>query len=216
MKLLKETPGVRYELFDLSARDEMALLVSEAFIRYEPMAVAQNFSQKEFIEFINLLAPKAEKKKLTITAKDKATEKIIGTLIAEDFVSPLPSGMEKLSEKFGPIFALLDELDGRYKQKRDIKLGDCLHVYIVAIDQLRHGERSAQTLIGVCLENAIRQGYKVAVTEATGLISQHVFRKLGFVDRHEILYKTFAYEGRQVFESIAGHTGTILMDKVLT
>jgi hypothetical protein len=135
------------------------------------MAVAQNLSQQEFIEFINLLAPKAHKEKLTIIAKDKATEKIIGALIAEDFVSPPPSGLEKLSKKFAPIFALLDELNGQYKQKRDITLGEYLHVFIVAIDQRRNGERMAQTLIEVCLENGIRQGYKAAVPEATGLVS---------------------------------------------
>ena len=54
-----------------------------------------------------------------------------------------------------------------------------------------------------------------AVTEATGIISQHIFRKCGFVDQHEIVYKDFIYEGGKPFESIEGHPSAIFMDKAL-
>ena len=60
-----------------------------------------------------------------------------------------------------------------------------------------------------------RKGFQTAVTEATGAISQYIFRKYGFVDRLTISYKTFEYLGSRVFASIEGHMGTILMDKVL-
>ena len=74
----------------------------------------------------------------------------------------------------------------------------------------------AHNLVQNCLENGIRKGYHTAVAEATGVISQHIFKnRFGFVDRLEIPYKTFVYQGRRVFESIEGHPGTILMDKPL-
>ena len=74
----------------------------------------------------------------------------------------------------------------------------------------------AHNLLHSCLENGIRRGYHTAVAGATGVISQHLFRnKFGFVDRLEITYKTFVYQGRRVFESIQEHIGTILMDKSL-
>src|SRR5262245_33273271 len=81
----------------------------------------------------------------------------------------------------------------------------------------RHnGRKVAQNLVRACLENGAGKGYHTAVTEATGAISQHIFRsKFGFQDRLEIPYKTFVFEGRRVFASIRGHTGTILMDKTL-
>jgi hypothetical protein len=78
------------------------------------------------------------------------------------------------------------------------------------------GRNVAHNLIQSCLENGIRKGYHTTVAEATGVISQHIFRNnFGFVDRLEIPYKTFVYQGRRVFESIEEHTGAILMDKTL-
>jgi len=65
------------------------------------------------------------------------------------------------------------------------------------------------------LENGAGKGYRTGVAEATGLVSQHICRKFGFVDRFEIPYKTFTFQGKRVFESIEGHRSIILMDKAL-
>ena len=70
-------------------------------------------------------------------------------------------------------------------------------------------------MVRLCLENGVKKGYTTAVTEATGIISQHIFRKCGFVERHEIVYKDFTYEGENPFESIERHPSAILMDKAL-
>jgi hypothetical protein len=55
----------------------------------------------------------------------------------------------------------------------------------------------------------------MALTEATGRISQRVFRKQGFVDRFSISYRDFTYEHKVVFASIQGHENASLMDKSL-
>ena len=56
----------------------------------------------------------------------------------------------------------------------------------------------------------------MAVTEATNKVSQHIFRKLGFVERVRRSYQTHRFDGRAVFASIAEHGGPILMDRSLT
>jgi GNAT superfamily N-acetyltransferase len=122
---------------------------------------------------------------------------------------------EPRHEKVGPILALLDALDVQYKQGKSLRVGEYLHLFIIAVTHQYTGSKVAQNLIQACLGNGIRKGYKVAVTEATGVVSQHIFRKCGFVDRIEIPYKTFTYHGKRVFATIEGHTGTILMDKIL-
>jgi hypothetical protein len=72
MKLLREENGVRYELFDMSALDDMAVVIAEAFSHYEPMAVAQGLSRGELADFIKLLGPKAAQEALTVLARDQA------------------------------------------------------------------------------------------------------------------------------------------------
>ena len=95
-------------------------------------------------------------------------------------------------------------------------MGEYLHLFMIAVNHRHKGRKVAENLTRTCLENGIRKGYHTALTEATGVISQHIFgNKIGFVGRLEIPYKTFVYQGRRVFESIEGHTGTILMDKTL-
>ena len=215
MKLLYEVKGVRYELFDMHALDGMAVMIAEAFSRYEPMAVTQNFSLEELVEFIKLRGPKAAQEELTILARDQETGQVVGAMLTEDFALAPPEDIEHFSEKFGPILTLLDELDAQYKQGISLRVGEYLHLLMIAVTHQHTGKKVAQNLIQACLENGIRKGYKTAVTEATGVISQHIFRKCGFVDRLEIPYKTFTYQGSRIFASIEGHTGTILMDKVL-
>jgi ribosomal protein S18 acetylase RimI-like enzyme len=215
MKLLHEVKGVRYELFDMHALDEMAVMVADAFARYEPMTITQNFSLEELVEFIKLRGPKAAQEELTVLARDQETGQVVGALLTDDFASAPPEGIEHLSEKLGPTWALLDALDTQYKQGKNLRVGDSLHLLMIAVTHQHTGSKVAQNLIQACLENGIRKGYKAAVTEATGVVSQHIFRKCGFVDRIEISYKTFTYHGKRVFATIKGCTGTILMDKVL-
>jgi hypothetical protein len=214
MKLFGEVQGVQYELFDMDALDEMAPMVAEAFNRYEPMTVAQGVPFQEFVDFVKLLGPKAQQEELTVLARDQETGQLIGAMIADDLASTPPEGMGLLGQAFEPIFALLGELDEQYRKGRAPRLGEYLHLFIIAVDHRHTGRKVAHNLVRACLGNAAGKGYHTAVTEATGMISQHIFRSgFGFRDRLEIPYKTFVYEGRPVFASIEGHTGTILMDK---
>lgn len=207
--------GVRYELFDMPALDDMAVIIAEAFARYEPMAVAQGLSREELVDFTKLLGPKAAQEALTVLARDQTTGQLIGVMLTDDFASTPPEGVGYPGEKFRPILALLDALDVQYKQGKSLRVGEYLHLFMIAVTHQHTGRKVAQTLIQTCLESGIRKGYKTAVTEATGVVSQHIFRKCGFVDRIEIPYKAFTYLGKRVFASIERHTGTILMDKVL-
>ena len=123
MESLREVQGVQYELFDMRALDEMALMVAKAFGRYEPMAIAQDIPVNEFVDFVKLLGPKAQEEALTVLARDQQTGQVIGAMIADDFASVLPGGIERLGERFEPILALLAELDEQYKRGRSLRSG---------------------------------------------------------------------------------------------
>ncbi|MFH7024524.1 MAG: GNAT family N-acetyltransferase [Heteroscytonema crispum UTEX LB 1556] len=215
MKVLHESEDLQDEIFDLNSLYEMAFMVAEAFIYSDPMAIVQGFYDEEFANYIKLLGSWAQREELTVIARDKHSDKVIGAIIAADFASVSPLNIENISDKFKPVFELLEELETRYKQGKDIRLGKYLHCYMLAVSPQRRGQKVAQNLIQACLKNGTSKGYTTAVTEAANSISQQVFTKCGFVARDEILYKQFTYEGVHVFASIDGHTGTILMDKTL-
>jgi hypothetical protein len=205
MICFREALGVQYSVFELSDLDEMACLLAEAFSRYDPPAVAMGLSLDEFEEFVRLLCPKAATEGLTIVARTVATGEMIGALLTEDFASPPPTGIDQVSEKFHPILTTLEQLDAQYRQGKIVRVGEYLHLFMIAVAHQHTGKKVAQSLYQVCLENGIRKGYKTTVTEATGVITQHILRnKFGFVDRLEIPYKTFTYQGRRVFSPSRG------------
>lgn len=190
-------------------------LLGEAFSLYDPPAVAVGITAAEFEAFVRLFGAKAVADRLTIVARSADTREMIGALLTEDSASSPPSGMDQLSRKFDPINDILDQLDTDYWRGQAARQGDCLHLFLLGVARSFGGRGVAQQLVATCLENGLQRGYRLAVTEATNSVSQHIFRRLGFADRVRRSYRDHRFEGRAVFSSIEGHAGPILMDKAI-
>lgn len=212
--VLNEMEGVRYELLTKDTLNRTAVMTAEAFAFHDPVITSLRIPSGDFAEFVRLLGLRAEEE-LTVIATDLKSGQIIGAMITDDFAINPPAKIKQLGEKFEPLWALLDELDAEYKQRRILPTGKYLHFFLLAVNHQYSGKHVAQNLVQVCLENGVKKSYEVGVVEATSLVSQHIFRKFGFVDRFEVPYQTFAYQDRRILESIQGDHGIILMDKAL-
>ena len=251
-------PLINYDLYTAPDSDEMAALLGEVFARRDPPAVAAGLTPSEFEGFVRLFCPKADADPLTIVARSAETGEMCGALLTEDSASEWPDGVDRLSEKFNPVFDLLGPLDEEYRDGRAAEPGESVHLFLLGVAERFAGQGVAQQLVDIlggldeeyrggcdpepgeslhlfllgvaqessgqgvgkrlveeCLANGARHGYRRAVTEATNLTSQHVFRKHGFVERVRRSYRDHRFEGRAVFASIAEHGGPILMDKQL-
>ena len=215
MEILRETKNVRYSLFELNDLDELATLLGEAFAKDEPMARAGGYARRGLADFVKLFGPLAAQERLTPIARDVASGRMIGSFLSEDFASPAPEGIDRAGEPFRPTLTLLAHLDDEYRKGKVIVPGRYLHLFMIGVDRAFTGRGIGQNLLACCLENGIRRGYAMAVTEATGTVSQSIFRKAGFTEQMRVEYKDYIYDGRRVFESIEGHVGTLLMDKAL-
>ncbi len=206
---------IEYGVYVPSDAEAMVQLLGEVFSRHDPPAVAVALTSAEFEEFVRLLCPRAATERLTIVARLAGTGGLVGALLAEDSASALPDGIDRLSAKFDPIFDILGQLDTEYRQGRAVRAGESLHLFLLGVSDRVAGKGVAQHLVTACLENGVRRGYRVAVTEATNEVSQHIFRKQGFVTRVQRSYEAHRFNGRQYFASIAEHEGPMLMDKSL-
>jgi ribosomal protein S18 acetylase RimI-like enzyme len=215
VEILRETHGVCYSLFKLGDLDEMALVLAGAFSEHEPMARACGCSQRELVDFVKLFGPLAARERLTPIARDVATGRIIGAFLSEDFTSPAPEGFDRVSERLRPILTLLACLDDPYREGKAILPGRYLHLFMIGVAREFTGRDVGQNLLACCLENGVRRGYVMAVTEATGTVSQSIFRQAGFTERRRVEYTDYVFEGHRVFQGIEGHIGTLLMDKAL-
>ena len=212
MKFLSDIRGIRYGLLQDEDVGEMSRLLAEAFSRYDPLAVAVGVSSEEIEGLVTLFGGKAVSEGLTILAR-AGTGEVVGAMLANDFASPQPPGIELVSSRFAPIGAILDSLDDEYRLTRTIVSGSHLHLFMLGVSAAFAGGGIAQSMIRISLENGAKRGYRFAVTEATGRVSQNIFRKLGFSEIQSALYKQFLHEGRRVFASIAGQEGTLLMER---
>lgn len=200
-----------------TARDtgEMTRMLAEVFSGREPPAVAVGLTRAEFESFVQLLCPNVVAEGLTIVARRANTGEMVGALLTEDFASTQPEGMASLSPKFDPIFDILGQLDAEYRDGRIVPHGESMHLYLLGVATAAAGHGVAKQLVATCLENGARKGYRIAVTEATANVSQHVFRRLGFTERVHRSYEEYRFGGRAVFASIAKQGGAILMDRHL-
>src|ERR1017187_7810340 len=206
---------IEYGLYVPSEAEAMAKLLGETFSRYDTPAAAGAQTASEFEAFVRLLCPKVAAQGLTIVARLAGTGDLVGALLTEDSASALPDGMDRLSAKFDPIFDILGQLDTEYRGGQAVRSGDSLHLFLLGVSNRVAGRGVAQQLVTACLEHGTRRGYRVAVTEATNKVAQHIFRKQGFVERVQRSYEVHRFDGRKLFASIAKHGGPILMDKLL-
>lgn len=210
-----EHQPIEYGVYAASDAEAMARLLGEVFSRQDPPAVAVGLTPSEFEVFVRLFCPKAAVEGLTIVARHSGTRQLVGALLTEDSASSLPDGMDGLSPKFEPIFDILGQVDTEYRGDQAVHPGESLHLFLLGVAESVAGRGVAQQLVSTCLEHGARKGYRLAVTEATNKVSQHIFRKLGFAERVWRPYQSHRFNGRAVFASIAEHGGPILMDRSL-
>ncbi len=194
----------------------MVKLLAETFTRRDPPAVAVGLASSEFEAFVRLLCPNAAAQGLTIVARFAGTGELLGAMLSEDGASSPLQGMDTLSPKFDPIFDILGQLDTEFWGGAVPRPGEVLHLLLLGVSGRVAGRGVAHQLVAECLKHGARRGYQTAFTEATNKVSQHIFRKQGFVTRDQRSYLTYRFNGRQVFASIAEHGGPMLMQKSLT
>ncbi len=220
MTLLREIEGVRYQLYQAADLGETAAVQAAAFTSgTEPVIGAVGATFEQFSEFIRLLGPVIERDGLSIVARDVASGAMVGSSVHLDMATENPTEVQKL-EWLAPALALLDEMDrvyfDRYCQGRHARDGEVFHFCWGAVLPGFERRRIAQTMVDVSLELGVAKNYRTAVVEASGLASQHVFRKSGFTQRVEVPYHSYVYQGRRPFASVAGVPSIILLDRPLT
>ena len=207
--------AVIYRILTTSDANEMAQLLGEVFSHHDPPAVAVGLTPAEFETFVRLFCAKAVTEGLTVVARSATTGEMMGALLTEDSASTPPDALGQVSPKFHPILDILGQLDVQYRAAQAVVPGTSMHLFLLGVARWYGGRGIAHQLVGECLANGVRRGYRLAVTEATNRTSQHIFRKQGFVERVWRSYGEHRFDGEAAFASIAGEGGPILMDNRL-
>ncbi len=212
---ITQVQDIIYGLPETADIEEMADLLANVFSRFEPPAVAAGLSFDNVREIVTKYGKRAPGDALTIIARVQPTKRLVGAMLTDDFASPPPENVDKLPENFKPVAALLEGLDEQYRKVHPVVPGRILHLFMLGVAPDFGGRGIARILVQLTLENGKKKGYVKAITEATGNVSQHIFRNHGFVERFRIAYKDFLYEGKRTFDTIIEHEAVILMERNL-
>jgi ribosomal protein S18 acetylase RimI-like enzyme len=204
---------VRFDICRPGDVGELVALLSDVFAAEDPPAVAAGLTPAEFSALVELYRDRAGTQGMTIVARSERSGEMVGALLAEDAAAPFPDGVDRLTRKFDPIFDILSQLDAEYRTARSAPPGENLHLFLLGVSRSFARQGVAQNLVAECLAIGKRRGYRRAVTEATTVVSQHIFRKLGFADRVHRSYADYRFRGQAVFAAIADHAGPILYDR---
>jgi hypothetical protein len=212
-EMILRDKGITYEILQEKDLEETVALVSEVFTRGEPMTKALEITAKEFHYFIDIYCKKAVKEGLSVIAKDK--DKIVGFIISEDFDSAQPEGIEKIDIKVVPWMALIDAVEKDAKSNK--KEGELrFHMFLGGTEKQYENKHINTTMIEESLKLAKIKNFTSVMVEPTGFATQHMFAdKFGFEQKVMIEYKTFLFEGKNVFKNIEGPVGLLLMEKRL-
>ncbi len=177
--------------------------IIKTFANGEPMTKAMGITEQEFQYFAEIFCKKAVLDGLSIIAKDEKSNKVMGSLICEDFVTDPPEGIERISPKFYPIMALLESLNKKFKAQYDGKKGEMLHQFMIGVLKSSFGRNVAFNITSENNRLAQLLNFSGSILEATGSISQHlVLNKMGYKEIGDVLYSDFEFEGKRIFGTI--------------
>lgn len=216
LNLLSENDFFRFELLSKENLEGAVQCVSRAFTMNEPMSKQLGITVEEFLVFARLCYSEIINDGLSLVAIHRATERVVGVRISEDFCRVPQEDYDGISPKFIPLFAILDTLSNRYREIRQVVPGKFAHMFMVGVEPEFANQGLAPRMYRHFIKLAMEKGYTYAVTEPTGTISQHVLRnKFGFDVLDEIFYEDFVFEGAKPFEEIEDHQSAQLMEKLL-
>jgi N-acetylglutamate synthase-like GNAT family acetyltransferase len=193
---------ILFQTMQPSDIEETATCISQVFSSFEPLAKTVKISFNEFYEFALPICKKAADEEISIIAKDQKTGEVVGFIISEDFITIESDHPAGISHKFEAVFSLLSELENNYRRCHPVKLGQVLHIFMLGVKEKYTKRHIATTLVKANLNLAKHHNFEIAVAEATGVVSQHIFDKLGFKEEFSIEYKSYKFKDKHIFSSI--------------
>jgi len=190
--------------------------LAKAFLK-EPMAETLKISYNMMREFcLKVVSKAAKESKLSVVAIGPLNEQIVGVCINKDLLDPPINEDDLVNKKFYPIFELLDELDNRYRKENKINPNEMFHTLMIAVDSNSKSKNISSSLLEASFEIAKKRGYKKAIMEATGPISQHIaINKFGYKEFTSIKYSDYQFKNNYVFKHITNAPSCKLLTKEL-
>jgi len=190
-------------------------LACEVFVEASVLHTAVGISVEEYQRYMDASFKAMISQGLSLVAVDTDTNKVIGCLIACDYLTQ-GQATTTVPKKLKPVNAILANLDNLYRKNQRLQAGDCMLVdmAVVTPDARKLG------IYSELRKAAHRLGREAGFTRVVGELSSAATQRL-CVDRlnhkvcAEIEYASFEYEGQTPFSSISTPKSILLTEGAL-
>ena len=125
------------------------------------------------------------------------TGEIAGGILSNDFVA-----LEK-DVDIDPIASIVNAVSTDFRASNEVTANSHFHFHYMAVSGHHYGNGIIQQLIKHSFSEAVNNGYKCIITEATGPASQHIFEKhFGLTEINNIKYSTYEFDNSQPFQLV--------------
>ncbi|MEM7537323.1 MAG: non-ribosomal peptide synthetase [Chloroflexota bacterium] len=199
---------------DTASLAETIQLVTAVFSEREVVNVSSGITEEDFYPIAKNICTWVVKDGLSLIAKNKKTDAVVGFSICQDFMAEPDEEFDEISPKVEPVLALLGEMDEQYKTKHPgLKQGDLLYVFF---NGTHHNYLGVGGLLQIETSKlAHEKGYRGLVSSDTGKTSQALSALDGFETMVEIHYDSFTYQNRTPFSHIKEPPSCKLMVKLI-
>ena len=184
--------------------DEVLNGLCNSFAKYEATSIALQLEASDLISYFEPIIKNSLN--TSFIAKDTTDNKIAGAIICNDFNYLSNLNETHFSAKGLPVEHLLSSLEKSFTKSKYHMPNTNNHTFYQNATYVNdeYGNRGiATSLYDISEKFAHDNRYKNILTISTGKISQHIrINKLGFKCLDEIDYKTFQFNGENVFSNI--------------
>ena len=181
---------------------EVAQLVANAFLKGEPLTSYLKIPDEDMFSLFLTYTEQIFDDGLCLVCHDH-TARIVGVTLCRDLKTEVD--YSSVSQRFLPIFALLDKLVNKAfppPKIATLKRGQGLEIFATAVEPTQAGKGIGRWLIKTASAFFAAQGYAFSISESTSPITQSLRKQCGFEALATVEYDKFEYEGEKPFAGI--------------
>lgn len=203
-------PAITFSILRKADIEEATECVADAFVQGNPITKEMKITREEFKAFSSYICRSSANSGLSIIAREKFTQKLIGCRIVDD-ASDNHQDMPVLSEKFDPIFSLLQA--GSEKLPAVDKSNKVAHFVTLAVKKEYEGQGIAKQLLALQLHYLSQLNYQYFTVELAHPFTHQILKSIlenEIEHTHSIQYKDFIFQETRPFENVPGEVITCL------
>lgn len=195
--------------------EQAARLYTEVFLTDEPTSHRHALDPALFLPYARFYVRSLVRKDLSFIARDERTKEILGFIFCFDLTdNPEDEGevMVAFLAHFREAVAMINELEDRHLNRKEIGAGSVLHVFQIGVHRKFRGNGIAQSMIRRVIDHARKRGFRQVIADCTSPASQRTFEQCGFYEVGFSPYEAFRMDNVRFFAGLEGGISLMVKD----